>query len=79
MPHATQGSRASWQLDVEWGGPLPPTPHSRALATALVLGQHGICYPSQNAMAGRLGWVSVAKGILVQEAAPFTESILSIR
>ena len=79
MPHATQGSKGSWHLDVERGGPLPPTPHSHALVTALVLGQDGVCYPSQNAMAGRLGWVSVAKGILVQEAAPFTESILSIR
>ena len=74
MPHATQGSRGSWQLDVERGGPLPPTPHSHALATALVLGQHGICYPSQNAMAGRLGWVNVAeefsckKQLLLQKA-----------
>ena len=66
-PHATQGSRGSWQLDAEQGVPSLPAPHSHTSATALVLGQRDVHCPSQNATAGGLGQVNVAEECLSPE------------
>jgi len=65
-----KGSRGSWQLGVEQGVPLLPAPHPHTLATALVLGQHGVRCPSQNATAAGLGWVRAARRDLCPTGSP---------